>query len=117
MDFSVIIPAYNVSGIIARAIRSAAAQTFPPLEILVINDCSTDDTIEVVNALEREIPSLRLLSTPTNGGPSAARNVGLRAAERNGSPCLMPTMPGSRAGLSACRTSPLRHQPTSSPMI
>jgi succinoglycan biosynthesis protein ExoO len=80
MDFSVIIPAYNVSGIIARAIRSAAAQRFPPLEILVINDCSTDDTIEVVNALEREIPSLRLLSTPTNGGPSAARNVGLRAA-------------------------------------
>jgi succinoglycan biosynthesis protein ExoO len=80
MDFSVIIPAYNVSGIIARAIRSAAAQTLPPLEILVINDCSTDDTIEVVRALEQEIPSLRVVSTPTNGGPSAARNVGLRAA-------------------------------------
>jgi succinoglycan biosynthesis protein ExoO len=80
MDFSVIIPAYNVSGIIGRAIRSAAAQTFLPLEILVIDDCSTDDTIEVVRALEREIPSLRVLSTPTNGGPSAARNVGLRAA-------------------------------------
>jgi succinoglycan biosynthesis protein ExoO len=81
MDFSVIIPAYNVSGIIGRAIRSAAAQTFPPLEILVIDDCSTDGTIEVVRALEREIPSLRLFSTPTNGGPSAARNVGLRAAK------------------------------------
>ena len=81
MDFSVIIPAYNVSGIIERAIRSAAAQTFPPLEILVIDDCSTDNTVEVVEALGREIPSLRLLSTPVNGGPSAARNVGLRAAK------------------------------------
>jgi succinoglycan biosynthesis protein ExoO len=81
MDFSVIIPAYNVSGIIGRAIRSAAAQTFSPLEILVIDDCSTDNTVEVVRALEREIPSLRLLSTPANGGPSAARNVGLRAAK------------------------------------
>jgi succinoglycan biosynthesis protein ExoO len=81
MDFSVIIPAYNVSGIIGRAIRSAAAQTFPPLEILVIDDCSTDNTVEVVRALGREIPSLRLLSTPANGGPSAARNVGLRAAK------------------------------------
>jgi succinoglycan biosynthesis protein ExoO len=80
MDFSVIIPAYNVSGIIGRAIRSAAAQTVPPLEILVIDDCSTDNTIEVVRALGREIPSLRLLSTPANSGPSAARNVGLRAA-------------------------------------
>jgi succinoglycan biosynthesis protein ExoO len=81
MDFSVIIPAYNVSGIIGRAIRSAAAQTFPPLEILVIDDCSTDDTVEVVRALRREIPSIRLLSTPANGGPSAARNVGLREAK------------------------------------
>lgn len=81
MDFSVIMPAYNVSGIIERAIRSAAAQTFPPLEILVIDDCSTDNTVEVVNALARDIPSIRLLSTPVNGGPSPARNVGLRAAK------------------------------------
>ena len=81
MDFSVIIPAYNVSGIIGRAIRSAAAQTLPPLEILVIDDCSTDNTVEVVKALGQEIPFLRLLSTPANGGPSAARNVGLRAAK------------------------------------
>jgi succinoglycan biosynthesis protein ExoO len=80
MDFSVIIPAYNVSDIIERAIRSAAAQTLPPLEILVIDDCSTDNTVEAVEALGREIPSLRLLSTPANGGPSAGRNVGLRAA-------------------------------------
>ena len=81
MDFSVIIPAYNVSGIIGRAIRSAAAQTVPPLEILVIDDCSTDNTVEVVRTLGREIPSLRLLSTRANGGPSAARNVGLREAK------------------------------------
>jgi succinoglycan biosynthesis protein ExoO len=81
MDFSVIMPAYNVSGIIERAISSAAAQTLPPLEILVIDDCSTDDTVEVVRALGREIPSIRLLSTPANGGAAAARNVGLREAK------------------------------------
>jgi succinoglycan biosynthesis protein ExoO len=81
MNFSVIIPAYNVSGTVERAIRSAAAQTLPPFEILVIDDCSTDNTVEVVQALAREIPSLRLYSTPVNGGPSAARNVGLRAAK------------------------------------
>jgi succinoglycan biosynthesis protein ExoO len=81
MDFSVIIPAYNVSGIIGRALRSAAAQTLPPLEILVIDDCSTDNTVEIVKAMAREIPSLHLLSTPANSGPSAARNVGLRAAK------------------------------------
>jgi succinoglycan biosynthesis protein ExoO len=81
MSFSVIIPAYNVSGTAERAIRSAAAQTLQPFEIIVIDDCSTDNTVEVVQALAREIPSLRLYSTPVNGGPSAARNVGLRAAK------------------------------------
>src|ERR1700722_1393087 len=81
MDFSVIIPAYNVSSMIGRAIRSAAAQTLPPFEILVIDDCSTDHTVEVVKALGGVIPFLRLLSTPANGGPSAARNAGLREAK------------------------------------
>ena len=81
MDLSVIIPAYNVSGIIERAIRSAAAQTPPPREILVIDDRSTDNTVEVVKVLARDIPSIRLLSTPANGGPSAARNAGLREAK------------------------------------
>jgi succinoglycan biosynthesis protein ExoO len=80
MSFSVIIPAYNVSGTVERAIRSVAAQTLP-LEILVIDDCSTDNTVEVVQALARELPFLRLYSTPVNGGPSVARNVGLRAAK------------------------------------
>jgi succinoglycan biosynthesis protein ExoO len=81
MNFSVLIPAYNVAGIIERAIRSAAAQTLPPSEILVIDDCSNDSTVEVVQALAREIPSVRLHSTRVNGGPSAARNVGLREAK------------------------------------
>src|ERR1700685_4335184 len=83
MDFSVLIPAYNVSGIIERAIRSAAEQTLPPLEILVIDDCSTDNTVEVMKALAKEISSIRILSTPVNGGPSTGRNVGLRAAKGN----------------------------------
>ena len=81
MSFSAIIPAYNVSGTVERAIRSAATQTLPPFEILVIDDCSTDNTVEVVQTLAQEIPSLRLYSTPVNGGPSVARNVGLRAAK------------------------------------
>jgi succinoglycan biosynthesis protein ExoO len=81
MNFSVIIPSYNVSGIVERAIRSAAMQTLTPFEILVIDDCSNDSTVEVVQALAREIPSVRVYSTRLNSGPSAARNVGLREAK------------------------------------
>ena len=71
--FSVIIPAYNVSGIIDRAIRSAAAQSCPPFEILVIDDCSTDNTVDVVKALARTSPSSPSLN-PANSGPSAAQS-------------------------------------------
>ena len=80
MDFSVLIPTYNIATVVERAIRSAATQTLPPFEILVIDDCSTDGTPDVVRSLQREIPALRLLTTQTNGGPSVARNVGLGAA-------------------------------------
>jgi glycosyltransferase involved in cell wall biosynthesis len=45
MDFSVIIPTYNVSGIVGRAIRSAAMQTFLQLEILVIDDSARPTTL------------------------------------------------------------------------
>ena len=56
-------------------------QTLPPFEILVIDDCSNDSTVEVVQALAREIPSVRVYSTRLNSGPAAARNVGLREAK------------------------------------
>ena len=81
MDFSVIIPAYNVSGIIGRAIRSAAAQTVPAARDPRHRRLLDRQHRRVVRTLAREIPSLRLLSTPANGGPSAARNVGLREAK------------------------------------
>ena len=78
MSVSVIVPAYNVAGIVARAIRSALDQTVKPLEIIVIDDCSTDDTVATVKAIDS--PLVRLLSTRKHGGPSAARNVGLSDA-------------------------------------
>ena len=74
--FSVIIPAYNAETFLERAVRSAQNQTFPPREILVIDDCSTDGTYNKVADLAKEDPRIRLLQTPQNGGPSAARNLG-----------------------------------------
>ena len=117
MDFSVIMPAYNVSAVIERAIRSAAAQSLPPLEILVIDDCSTDNTVGVVEALRREIPSLRLLSTPVNSGPSAARNVGFRAAKADWVALLDADDAWKQVDLSDCPKSPVPRRPTLSPTI
>src|SRR5262245_8184799 len=59
---SAIIPARNEEAVIADCVRSVAAQP-GVLEILVINDQSTDRTAEIVRGLTKEIPKLRLLET------------------------------------------------------
>jgi glycosyltransferase involved in cell wall biosynthesis len=69
---SAIIPAYNAEAFIREAIDSALAQTVPPLEILVVDDGSTDRTTSIVAAYP---PPVRLLSR-SNAGPAHARNTG-----------------------------------------
>ena len=74
---SVIIPTYNRSGLIARAIKSVLAAMFPGDEVLVIDDGSTDDTPAVVRAFGDAVRYIRI----ENSGPGAARNLGIRLAE------------------------------------
>ena len=78
----------------------------------MIDDCSTDNTVEVVNALARGIASVRLLSTPANGGPSAARNVGLRTAKGDWIALLDADNAWKPGRLKRCRRSLARHRPS-----
>ncbi len=71
---SVIIPTYNRRELVQRAIQSALAQTFRPLEILVVDDGSTDGTAELVGSL----PDPVHLWQQSNQGLAAARNAGIR---------------------------------------
>jgi glycosyltransferase involved in cell wall biosynthesis len=73
---SVIIPAYNAAHRIARTIRTALNQTLPVLEVIVVDDGSTDDTVEVVSRFGEPV---RVFSKP-NGGPASARNLGASLA-------------------------------------
>ena len=75
MRASVIIPVYNGAAYISAAVRSVLAQTEHDLELLVVDDGSTDGTRELVRGFDD--PRLRLL-TQDNAGPSAARNLGIR---------------------------------------
>jgi glycosyltransferase involved in cell wall biosynthesis len=73
---SVIIPAYNAARFVAEAVRSALAQEYATKEIIVINDGSTDDTLDVLKTFGSAI---RIIDQK-NGGPAVARNAGLHAA-------------------------------------
>ncbi len=75
---SAVIPTYNRGSVVGRAVASVRAQTYPDIEIIVIDDGSTDDTISRLRALGE--PRLSIHRTPVNAGASAARNRGIAEA-------------------------------------
>ncbi|WP_405383553.1 glycosyltransferase family 2 protein [Phascolarctobacterium sp.] len=77
---SIIMPAYNASKYIEVAIRSVLEQSFENWELLVINDCSTDNTAELVKKYEALDSRIRLVNFETNQGVASARNHGLNIA-------------------------------------
>lgn len=74
---SIIIPCYNTSGYVRKAVESALAQTHQDIEVICVNDGSTDDTWEALQALAQEYPQLVLVDKENGGAPSA-RNRGLQ---------------------------------------
>jgi glycosyltransferase involved in cell wall biosynthesis len=79
---SVIIPAYNCSSTITRCVESILMQTYPFIEIIIVNDGSTDDTDKILNEIKRQNSNVFIFNKK-NGGASSARNFGINVA--NGS--------------------------------
>ncbi|MBN2302115.1 MAG: glycosyltransferase [Lentisphaerae bacterium] len=75
---TVIIPTYNSAATIAEALISVKRQTFRDYEIIVADDCSTDNTMSVLESVEI---THRTIARNKNGGPAAARNDAVRAAD------------------------------------
>ena len=80
MKISLCICAYNAEKTIGRTIESVLAQTYPDLEIVVVNDGSTDSTLAIVENYARENPGKFQIKTIPNGGLANARNVGIELA-------------------------------------
>ena len=71
---SAIIPTYNRAQIVCRAINSALAQTYARVEVIVVDDGSTDETVSMLSQYQGKIRVIR----QANAGPAAARNTGVR---------------------------------------
>lgn len=76
---SVIVPVYNAAPFLARCVESILAQQVEELELLLIDDGSKDNSLDICNEYARNDVRVRVLSQP-NGGASAARNFGLDSA-------------------------------------
>lgn len=80
IDVSVVIPAYNRVHRIEASIRSVVAQTYPPREVIVVDDCSTDGTWQELKRIALALPVVRPIHVSENLGAQHARNVGVKAA-------------------------------------
>lgn len=78
---SVVIPAYNRADLITPCVKSILQADIPDVEIIIVDDCSTDDTLEVCRGLAAENPEVQSLHLEENKGQGFARGVGLEAAK------------------------------------
>lgn len=77
---SLVITVYNRIDTLARCIESAIQQTLNGLEIVVVDDCSTDQSVELVEKYMRRHRNITLVRCPKNGGVGYAKNMGVKAA-------------------------------------
>lgn len=79
---SIVIPLYNGERFIAQTLESVLAQTYRNIEVIVVDDASTDRGCEIVRDYSTEDSRLKLLLSETNfGGPAKPRNIGIDAAQ------------------------------------
>lgn len=77
---SVIIPVYNAKDYLAACLDSVCNQTLKELEIICVNDCSMDNSLEILNEYAQKDSRVKIIDCKVNGGESKARNFGLDRA-------------------------------------
>lgn len=76
---TVVIPAYNRKATICYCLESVLRQTVSPFEIIVVDDCSTDNTVDIVKSFSD--PRIRCITLDENSGAQVARNRGIKEAQ------------------------------------
>ncbi len=78
---SIIIPIYNAEQYLRKCIDSAVMQTLDDIQILLVNDCSTDSSAKICKEYEEKYDNVELINLEQNSGPQIARNKGLERAQ------------------------------------
>ena len=75
---SIIVPVYNVSNYIEQCLNSLTNQTLKEIEIIVVDDCGTDDSIDKAEKLAKKDKRIKIVHNKTNQGLAESRNIGLK---------------------------------------
>lgn len=78
MKISIVVPVYNVEKYLIRCVNSIIMQTVQPFEIILVDDCSTDNSSYICDNLERQYKNVRTIHKEINEGLGLARNTGLK---------------------------------------
>ncbi|MBU5453500.1 glycosyltransferase [Pseudoflavonifractor sp. MSJ-30] len=78
---SIIMPVNNASGTIRDAVDSVLRQTYRNYELIIVEDCSEDDSLSIARGYERTDSRIRVIENPVNKGVASSRNTGIRAAD------------------------------------
>lgn len=78
---TVVMPNYNGQRFVGQAIDSVLAQTYQNFELLVVDDCSNDDSLRLIMERAQRDKRIRLIALKENSGVATARNVGIREAK------------------------------------
>lgn len=81
MSISIITPSYNSAGFISNTIRSVIDQAVSNWELIIVDDCSTDNSVEVIQSFIDKDPRIKLIQLNENSGAAVARNKGIEAAK------------------------------------
>ena len=77
---SVVIPVYNAERYVTRCLDSVQNQSLEELEVLCVDDRSTDGTLDILHSRAAKDPRLKIITLPVNSGPAGARNKGIDCA-------------------------------------
>ncbi|WP_325192869.1 glycosyltransferase [Methanobrevibacter ruminantium] len=78
---SIIVPVYNTEEYLEECLDCLVNQTLQNIEIICINDASTDNSLEIVNDFSQNDERIKVMNNETNQGPSITRNIGIKAAK------------------------------------
>ncbi|MFK5957307.1 MAG: glycosyltransferase family 2 protein [Lutibacter sp.] len=77
---SIITPNYNASKYISETIQSVIDQTYENWELIIIDDCSTDNSVEIIKQFQKKDQRIQLITLNRNSGPAVARNKGIEVS-------------------------------------
>lgn len=78
---SIVTPSYNCSSFISDTIKSVLQQSFSDWQMIIVDDCSTDNSVEVIQSFVKKDPRFYLIKLSKNSGAAVARNKAIEAAQ------------------------------------